>query len=110
MESARTAIHKCVRPDFARQRLEWLASAARSTVVSTAVSDFDRDERTVLADYVRSVREERRVHNDTSVEAIVEVIMGLFEGLTNRSMSRADFCVEELQDVIAVVIRAALDA
>lgn len=50
------------------------------------------------------------MRNDTPIEAVIEVVLALFEGLTNRSIVNRDFKCEALDEVMMVAIRAALEA
>jgi hypothetical protein len=50
------------------------------------------------------------VRNDTPIEAIIEVVLAVFEGLTNRSVANAGFKCESVQAVLMTTLRAALEA
>ncbi len=104
------AAHERTRPDFVGLWLEVLAETARNTVVAKAVNDADQIIRTAITDQVRYIRAARGVRNDTPVEAIIEVILAIFEGLTNRAVTNAGFQCEAVLGVLMTAIRAALEA
>lgn len=83
-ERAHAALAERTRPDFIGLWLEVLAEAARSHAVADAVETADQSIRTVVAEQVRFIREMRGVRTDTSIEAITEVLLALYEGMGNR--------------------------
>jgi AcrR family transcriptional regulator len=109
-ERSRIAARERTRTDFVGLWLEVLAETARNTPVAQAVNDADQSIRTAIAEQVRYIRAARGVRNDTPIEAIIEVVLALFEGLTNRSVANREFKCEALDEVMMVAIRAALEA
>lgn len=109
-ERSRIAARERTRADFVGLWLEVLAETARNTPVAQAVNDADQAIRTAITDQVRYIRAARGVRNDTPIEATIEVVLALFEGLTNRSVVNRDFKCEAVDEVMMVAIRAALEA
>jgi len=109
-ERARIAATERTRPDFVGLWLEVLAETARNGVVAQAVNDADQSIRTAITEQVRYIRAARGVRNDTPIEAIIEVVLAIFEGMTNRSVANKDFKFETVQGVMMTTLRAALEA
>lgn len=109
-ERARIAATERTRPDFVGLWLEVLAETARNTAVASAVHEADRTIRVAITEQVRYIRAARGVRNDTPIEAIIEVVLAIFEGLTNRSIVNPDFNCQAVDDVMMVSLRAALEA
>ena len=109
-ERARIAARERTRQDFVGLWLEVLAETARNSAVARAVNDADQAIRTAVTDQVRYIRAARGVRNDTPIKAIIEVVLALFEGLTNRSIVNRDFNCAALDNVMMTAIRAALEA
>lgn len=100
-------VHERTRPDFVGLWLEVLAESARNAAVAQAVNEADQTIRSAITDQVRYIRAARGVRNDTPIE----VVLALFEGMTNRSVTNAGFhqC-EALHGVLMTSLRAALEA
>ncbi len=109
-ERAAIAARERTRPDFVGLWLEVLAETARNSAVAKAVNDADQTIRTAITEQVRYIRAARGVRNDTPIEAIIEVALALFEGLTNRSVANRGFQCEAVLTVLMTALRATLEA
>lgn len=109
-ERARIAARERTRVDFVGLWLEVLAETARNTAVAAAVYEADETIRVAVTEQVRYIRAARGVRNDTSIEAIVDVVLAIFEGLTNRSIVNRKFDCEAVDKVMMTTLRAALEA
>ena len=110
-ERARLAVRERTRPDFVGLWLEVLAETARNAAVAQAVNEADQTIRSAITEQVRYIRAARGVRNDTPIEAVIEVVLALFEGMTNRSVTNAGFhqCAA-IHDVLMSSLHAALEA
>ena len=110
-ERARMAVRERTRPDFVGLWLEVLAETARNAAVAQAVNEADQTIRSAITEQVRYIRAARGVRNDTPIEAVIEVVLALFEGMTNRSVTNAGFhqCAA-IHDVLMSSLHAALEA
>ena len=105
-ERARMAVRERTRPDFVGLWLEVLAESARNAAVARAVNEADQTIHSAITDQVRYIRAARGVGNDTPIEAVIEVVLAMFEGMTNAGFHQC----EALHGVLMTSLRAALEA
>ncbi|MEQ8230296.1 MAG: TetR/AcrR family transcriptional regulator [Gammaproteobacteria bacterium] len=110
VERATHALAERTRPDFIGLWLEVLAETARNATVAQSVGAVDERIRAAVTDQVRYIREMRGVRTDTPLDAIVEVVLALYEGLSNRAAINAMFDREGVRDVLLRTTYAALEA
>ena len=109
-ERATHALAERTRPDFAGLWLEVLAETARNATVQRAVGDADERIRAAVTEQVSFIRDMRGVHTDTPLSAIVEVVLSLYEGLSNRSVINPSFDRDQIRDVVLSATHAILIA
>ncbi|MEQ8659620.1 MAG: TetR/AcrR family transcriptional regulator [Gammaproteobacteria bacterium] len=110
VDRATRALAERTRPDFVGLWLEVLAETARNATVSRAVGAVDQRIRAAVTDQVRFIRAARGVRSETSLDAIVEVVLALYEGLSNRAAINRKFNRDGLREVLLRVTYAALEA
>lgn len=110
VDRATRALAERTRPDFVGLWLEVLAETARNATVARAVGAVDQRIRAAVTDQVRFIRAARGVRSETSLDAIVEVVLALYEGLSNRAAINRTFNRDGLREVLLRVTYAALEA
>jgi len=109
-ERATRALGERTRPDFAGLWLEVLAETARNATVQRAVGNADERIRAAVTEQVRFIRDMRGVRTGTPLGAIVEVVLALYEGLSNRSVINPGFERGQIRDVVLRATHAILIA
>lgn len=107
---ARVAAESCTQREFAGLWLEVLAETARNPRMAAAVSAADQRVREALKEQVQFIRAQRGLPEARNVNAIVEVVFAMYEGLTNRMIISSDFDLDAAFEVLLVGTRAALES
>lgn len=94
-------------PDFVGLWLEVLAETARNPALAAAMQDNDQQMRNVVITQIRDLRAILGIETATPVESIADLVLALFEGLSNRSVTCAEFDPERLQPTLLELTRAA---
>lgn len=93
-------------PALAALELEILAEAARNPRVAAMVHEADAIRRARIKALVQ--RTQRRHSPHDNAEAVTEVLMALFEGLTARAVNHPELDREALAPLLRTVMRALL--
>lgn len=93
--------------DFAGLWLEVLAETARNPTLAAAMHDTDHQIRDAVIRQLRDVRELLGIVTPTPLEAIADLVLALFEGLSNRSVTSRDFDAERIRPALLQLTRAA---
>ncbi len=95
-------------PDFAALWLEVLAEAARNPEIAALVHAADQRLRRRLLELVNRARQSRQMVADLAPEAATEVIMAMFEGLSNRITQNPALDKTAVIAALRVALRAVL--
>ncbi|MEX2481038.1 MAG: TetR/AcrR family transcriptional regulator [Gammaproteobacteria bacterium] len=109
-ERVNLGIRERTREDFVGLWLEVLAEAARNSTLARAVHATDQQLREAMIEQIGQIRRMLGIETETPLGVIADVILALYEGLTNRSVSNLDFDANRLEAVLFKTTRAALEA
>ncbi|MGE0860571.1 MAG: TetR/AcrR family transcriptional regulator [Gammaproteobacteria bacterium] len=107
---ARIAAESRTQRDFAGLWLEVLAETARNPRMAAAVSAADQRVREALTEQIHFIRRMRGLEPAHNVDARIEVVFALYEGLTNRMVINQQFELDSVFDVLLVATRAAIES
>lgn len=107
---ARVAAESRTQRDFAGLWLEVLAETARNPRMAAAVNEADQRVRAAASEQIAFIRRMRGLEPAKNIDAIVEVVFALYEGLTNRMVINQDFDLDSVFEVLLVGTRAVLES
>ena len=107
---ARVAAESRTQRDFAGLWLEVLAETARNPRMAAAVNEADQRVRAAASEQIAFIRRMRGLEPAKNMDAIVEVVFALYEGLTNRMVINQDFDLDSVFEVLMVGTRAVLES
>ncbi|MGE3846991.1 MAG: TetR/AcrR family transcriptional regulator [Gammaproteobacteria bacterium] len=107
---ARVAAESRTQRDFAGLWLEVLAETARNPRMAAAVNAADQRVREALTEQIHFIRRMRGLEPAHNVDARIEVVFALYEGLTNRMVINQQFELDSVFDVLLVATRAAIES
>lgn len=109
-ERATLGMRERTRADFVGLWLEVLAEAARNVSLARAVHAADRQLRTAVIEQIGYVRSMLGIETGTPLDVIADVVLALYEGLSNRAVLNPDFDATRLEAVLVAATRTVLEA
>jgi len=109
-DRATLGMRERTRADFVGLWLEVLAETARNVSLARAVHAADRQLRDAVIEQIGYLRSMLGIDTGTPHDVIADVVLALYEGLSNRSVSNPDFDVTRLEAVLVATTRTVIEA
>jgi len=97
-------------PDRVGLWIEVLAEAARNPEVARVVREADGKVRERIGHLAETARKSRGIEPRLDPDAVVEVLVGMFEGMANRIVQNPDRDNQAVAEVLRVAMTAVLEA